>query len=109
MRIAAHFFSTEESRALKQLRQDEIAPRFFRTWVRKEAYLKAVGKGFAIDPAQVTVPRSRKPGVRVVDQNGEEKIDKSFAVYDLPGIEEHAAALAIAGELKAPPSIELIT
>lgn len=42
-RIAARFFSEEEQRAL------EAGGDFYRTWARKESYLKLTGAGMALD------------------------------------------------------------
>ncbi len=95
-RMAAHFFAGEESSTLENLREEEVAPSFFRTWVRKEAYLKAIGKGFVIDPSHIIVPQSTQPAVRVIDETGEEHVDTRFVVHDLTGIDQHAVALAIA-------------
>jgi 4'-phosphopantetheinyl transferase len=77
-RVAAHFFSPRESAAFRRLGGNEQARFFCRTWVRKEAYLKATGDGFAIDPSLVSV-------------------DDRFAVYDLPDMGDHLAAVAVAG------------
>lgn len=76
-RVAARFFSLEEALAFRRLAGSEQTRFYFRTWVRKEAYLKATGSGLAADPATVRVA------------NG-------YEVHDLADIDGHAAALAIA-------------
>ena len=44
-RIADRFFRTEEARYLSGLAEPQKTLAFYRMWVRKEAYLKAVGTG----------------------------------------------------------------
>lgn len=94
-RVAAHFFAPEESAVLEQLDETERAHFFFRTWVRKEAYLKATGKGLAIDPARVKVPTGAVSGILIEDGNGAQSIDDEYAVHDIRGIEGYVAAIAI--------------
>ncbi|MGD9817123.1 MAG: 4'-phosphopantetheinyl transferase superfamily protein [Desulfomonilaceae bacterium] len=43
--IATRFFTCGESRALMECGEPQLVQSFFKIWVRKEAYLKAVGKG----------------------------------------------------------------
>ena len=44
-RLIRRFFSVREADELLHLKREEREAAFFRTWVRKEAYLKAVGGG----------------------------------------------------------------
>jgi 4'-phosphopantetheinyl transferase len=46
--VAKHHFSAEEREALLELASDELLQRFYRCWTRKEAYMKATGKGVAL-------------------------------------------------------------
>lgn len=75
-RVVANFFAPDECRAYDRLEGAERAHYFFRTWVRKEAYLKAVGKGFAIDPALMLV-------------------DDAYSVHDLAAFDDCVAAVAL--------------
>jgi 4'-phosphopantetheinyl transferase len=75
-RVAAHFFSADEKAAFERLAQAERARFFFRTWVRKEAYLKATGSGLALDPAKVSVA-------------------DGWLVHDLEDMDDHVAAVAL--------------
>ena len=45
-KLAARFFSAGEARALREYHGD-VQAAFFATWTRKEAYVKALGKGIA--------------------------------------------------------------
>lgn len=95
-RVARHFFSGEEARTLGTLSGIERTLFFFRTWVRKEAYLKATGEGLARDTTSFTV-REPGTGVTLHGADGGHRTDDSYGVYDLPDIDDHFAALALAG------------
>ena len=76
-RVAAHFFSLDEALTYQELAGIEQTRFYFRTWVRKEAYLKATGSGLTVDPAKVNVTNS-------------------YEVHDLADIDGHVAAIALA-------------
>ena len=92
-RVAQHFFSEVEARTLGTLSGMDRTHFFFRTWVRKEAYLKASGEGLARDTRRFTV-HDREAGVTLHTPDGC-KADASYNVYDLPDVDDHFAALAV--------------
>ncbi len=47
IQIAERFFSEDEAADLKLIKPDAVTDVFFKIWTRKEAYLKAKGKGLA--------------------------------------------------------------
>jgi len=53
--IAARFFTERENQQLQSLSGREQVEAFFKCWTRKEAYLKALGRGFSIDPKECVV------------------------------------------------------
>ena len=99
-RVAQHFFSHVEARTLESLAGIARTHFFFRTWVRKEAYLKASGDGLARDTTGFTVTEIGCP-VRLHTSEGC-NVDDSYNVYDLPDIDEHFAAVALAAVGSAP-------
>jgi 4'-phosphopantetheinyl transferase len=101
-RVAAHFFSPEEAVAFRRLVGIERAHFFFRTWVRKEAYVKATGGGFALNPARVSVATPPASDVRLQDEDGIRRVDDGYSVHDLTDIDDHLAAVAVAGYPGAP-------
>ena len=48
LKVAKRFFSRNDYLNLKSLKNEELKMSFFRTWVRKEAFLKAIGSGFSL-------------------------------------------------------------
>jgi 4'-phosphopantetheinyl transferase len=80
--VAAHFFSSDEAQAFRRLSGEAQARFFCRTWVRKEAYVKAKGDGFASDPARL-------------------RVDDGYSVHDLPEIDGHLAAVVVASIIGA--------
>jgi 4'-phosphopantetheinyl transferase len=92
-RVAQHFFSEVEARTLGTLSGMDRTHFFFRTWVRKEAYLKASGEGLARDTTRFTV-HDRGAGVTLHTADGW-RADDSYNVYDLPDTGDHFAALAV--------------
>jgi 4'-phosphopantetheinyl transferase len=59
--LADRFFSAEEAESLRRLPAALTAPGFFACWTRKEAYIKALGRGlyYPLDAFCVAVdPRS---------------------------------------------------
>jgi 4'-phosphopantetheinyl transferase len=52
--VAMGVATTREIDLLRQLPAGEMHSSFFDLWTRKEALLKAIGRGFLVDPRQVT-------------------------------------------------------
>ena len=54
-KLASRFFSSAEHKALMECAQAERVAAFFATWTRKEAFVKAVGKGIAFGLSEFDV------------------------------------------------------
>lgn len=63
--IAQRFFSRAEVEVFNALPKDEQVAAFFRCWTRKEAYIKAIGKGLsqALDAFDVTLAPNVQPAL----------------------------------------------
>lgn len=59
-KLALRFFSVAEQKALMLYPREERAAAFFATWTRKEAFVKAVGKGIAFGLSEFDVNISPK-------------------------------------------------
>jgi 4'-phosphopantetheinyl transferase len=89
--IAETVFSDDEIAALKALPQGEKRAAFFRCWTRKEAYLKAIGFGFATEARNVSVGVS--PEALAVP-GGAAKDAPSLTVQTLSSAEDFVISLA---------------
>jgi 4'-phosphopantetheinyl transferase len=59
--LARTAFSPAECEALSAMPPEEQTAAFFRTWARKEAYLKLLGTGFALPSDSFTLPVTAEP------------------------------------------------
>jgi 4'-phosphopantetheinyl transferase len=81
-----------EAKLLKHLPTGQVHFAFFELWTRKEAVLKALGRGFSIDPRELEVGIG--PGRSYVNFDG-----RIWTVESLAISSSVAAAAAIDGEL----------
>ena len=93
--IAQRFFSRLEVETLSSLPEEERVEAFFRCWARKEAYIKAIGKGLsqALYGFDVTLAPSDPPALlRAGEQDR-----LSWSMSDINVGSEYASALAVEG------------
>ena len=91
--IAENFFSLSEVKALRALPREQQAQAFFNCWTRKEAYIKAHGRGLSIELNSFDV--SLRPGEEAKILRGEESGGWSLRAFEpAPG---WVAALATQG------------
>jgi 4'-phosphopantetheinyl transferase len=96
-RLIRRFFSDREAEGLLRLGREEREAAFFRTWVRKEAYLKAVGGGVpaGLRRFSVSVDPDVPPSIRSTGlEDGGVSL---FSLCDLDVPEGHAGAVAVEG------------
>jgi 4'-phosphopantetheinyl transferase len=90
--IARRFFSRAEVEAFNALPQEQRLEAFFRCWTRKEAYIKAIGKGLsqALDAFDVTLA----PGAPALLRADEDDASR-WLLRDIEVGEGYAGALAV--------------
>jgi 4'-phosphopantetheinyl transferase len=96
--IAETVFSAPEKRTLSRLDGEAKRMTFLRFWTRKEAYIKADGRGMSLllEHIDVSVPTNR---VAVLDEDmGEWLVRANWRLQTLAIGADHAAALAAEGE-----------
>jgi 4'-phosphopantetheinyl transferase len=95
--IASRFFSPAEAAALASQPEEGRGPAFFTAWVRKEAFLKATGRGLSdgLSGFEVSIPPEP---ARLVAVAGDPTEAERWSVLDVepPGA-GYTAALAVEG------------
>jgi 4'-phosphopantetheinyl transferase len=91
--IARRFFSHAEVEAFNALPREEQVAAFFRCWTRKEAYIKAIGKGLsqALDEFDVTLT----PGLEPALLQARDDDASRWLLRDIDVGESYAGALAV--------------
>jgi len=98
LEIAEKFFSPLENSVLRSLPEHLQATAFFTCWTRKEAYIKAVGKGLSIPLNQFDV--SLAPGEPAALLNVEENPEEAsrWSLIELFPCSDMVATVAVAGD-----------
>ena len=95
--IARRFFSRCEVDVFNTLANEEQVAAFFRCWTRKEAFIKATGRGLsqALDGFDVTLG----PGEKAELLRAEDDDASRWSLCDIDVGPDYAAALAVEGRL----------
>lgn len=95
--IAERFFSPYEYATLRGLPSDQQPAAFYTAWTRKEAYIKATGRGLAqpLDEFDVTLAPSAPAQLLRVANSPDEA--QRWQLCALPAPAGYAAALAVEG------------
>lgn len=95
--IARRFFSPFEVESLCALPWDQRVTAFFRCWTRKEAYIKATGRGLSqpLDGFDVTLAPGEPPALLRTEEDSQEAARWFF--HDLQVGSDYSAALAVEG------------
>ena len=96
--LADRFFSSAESRALREIPSDLRIAAFFRCWTRKEAVLKATGEGLAGDLSRFAVNLDRG-NARVVRWEGRPGRASGWNLRHLAPAPGFVGALALRGPI----------
>ena len=91
--IAQRFFSRVEVGVFNSLSKEEKVAGFFRCWSRKEAYIKAIGRGLSepLDAFDVTLA----PGEAAALLRAERGDVSRWAMFDIDVGADYAGALAV--------------
>lgn len=98
--IATRFFSTQESELLKKLTGQEKIQAFFNGWTRKEAFLKALGKGLSFSLKNVEVSMLPQEPAKFLAIHDDRLHLADWFLYDLSPIADFASALVVKGVFK---------
>lgn len=91
--IARRFFSRAEVEVFNALPREEQVAAFFRCWTRKEAYIKAIGKGLSqpLDAFDVTLAPGAAPSLLRAEDDDASR----WLLSDIDVGERYAGALAV--------------
>lgn len=91
--LAARFFAPAEVEMLARTPANLKSQAFFNIWTRKEALIKALGKGlsFPLDQFVVNAAESAK----LLEIRGDKKIAQAWALYSLQPAQNYIGALAV--------------
>lgn len=93
--IAENFFSSEEVAALKSVSADLRPVTFFNCWTRKEAYIKALGKGLSYSLQNFSVSLTPQEEAALLKVQGQDCEVARWKMYALePGTGYVAAVIA---------------
>lgn len=97
LEIARHYFSASEILALSRLPEASRKYGFFSCWTRKEAYIKAKGRGLSIplDSFDVSVCPDEAPELFSVKNNTGEI--RKWKIFSLHAGNDYCASLAVKG------------
>jgi len=95
--IAERFFAPGEVAALRALPDHLRTTAFFRCWTRKEAYIKALGKGLAIPLAQFEVSLAPEEPPALLRTQPDPREAARWTLQELDPGSGYAAALAVEG------------
>jgi 4'-phosphopantetheinyl transferase len=96
--IAAQFFSPEERSVLHALPESERQQGFYSCWTRKEAYIKALGKGLLQPLDQFTVPLASEQTdqpLPIRDEHGDDARWYLYSIPPPPHFPDYKAALVV--------------
>jgi 4'-phosphopantetheinyl transferase len=94
--LAERFFHPNEVAALRALPPDQRAVGFFNAWTRKEAFLKATGKGisYGIERVEVTLTPGEPPKVIAID--GDRRAAARWSLETFAAAPGYLGSLALA-------------
>lgn len=96
-KLAARFFSKQESQALEKLDKNTLPKAFFACWTRKEAFVKALGDGISFGLSEFSVsvdPYETNVSLLTHWNTGE---SSNWSIVNIKADEYYIGALAIDG------------
>jgi 4'-phosphopantetheinyl transferase len=93
--IAERFFSAREVNAIRSLPPASQADAFFRCWTRKEAFIKAVGKGLSFGLGQFTVSVAANAPAALLETAFDPSEARSWTLHHIDPAPGYIGALAV--------------
>jgi len=96
--IAEQFFAATEIQTLRALPSTQRAQAFFSCWTRKEAYVKALGKGLSIPLDSFAVAFGPGISAALLEVKVDSREVQRWRMYNVEVTEGYKAALVVEGE-----------
>lgn len=93
--LASMCFSADELNRFYSLPREDRTGAFFRIWTRKEALVKAIGKGLKIDLKTFSVSPERSDRNQLLSLPGEASSTGAWSIFDVPVSPGYEAAVAV--------------
>ena len=97
--VSERFFSAGEIGSLKNISKKDQLERFFQYWTRKEAIIKAIGKGVSFPLEQVDISTGDGRLLSSINLKSDGSEDLPWHVMDLVPGDGYKAAIAIDGDV----------
>ena len=91
--LSARFFSNKENEFLRSLEESKKLDAFYSIWTRKEAFIKATGKGIAYGLDNFSVCSDKKITSKI-DIEHEGALEENWVSFELMTIDQYKTALA---------------
>jgi 4'-phosphopantetheinyl transferase len=95
--IAQRFFSSGEIRSLESIHKNKRCELFFQYWTRKEAFIKATGKGMSFPMKQCDVSLMNGKAVSPIILSGNSRENLRWYGLDLAPVPGYIGAIAVEG------------
>lgn len=99
MEIVECFFSHKESKILRELPKEQQLIAFYNCWTRKEAFIKALGKGLSYPLDQFSVAAAPEKPVHLLDMEIKSVEGLRFSLVELFPGNSYIAAMAVEGRI----------
>lgn len=98
--VAKHHFSADEQAVLFSLDASQQVMAFYRCWTRKEAFIKADGRGLgiALDSFDVTLAPEHPPKILRIDNN--HAVEEQWTMQTLPLDKPYLGAVLVFGTIE---------
>jgi 4'-phosphopantetheinyl transferase len=98
--LVRDFFSSQEKWLYDQFKKDDPSDFFFKTWVQKEAFMKATGLGFHLPSKHFSIRTANEGEPSLHFHRHYPFSDKEWSIRDIPVQPRFKAAFAVQGEIK---------